>query len=128
MVWIASIPQRVRLGPASASNGTVPERLTGETADAEVSRPRVLVLLAAYNGAQWIREQLESILRQEGVDTRITVRDDGSTDGTPAEVGHFAGDDRVRMSCATVPSGSAAQNFFALMRENAAEDFDFVAL
>ncbi len=126
--------ERVRLRPAAATNRAVPEvtgrleRRTAEMADAEVSGPRVLVLLAAYNGAPWIPEQLESILRQEGVDTRIAVRDDGSTDGTPEEVGRFAGGDRVRVSRATVPSGSAAQNFFALMRENAAEDFDFVAL
>lgn len=29
--------------------------------------PRVAVLLAAYNGMQWIEEQVDSILNQQGV-------------------------------------------------------------
>ena len=127
------MPKPVRSRPAPASNGAVPEvtgrlqRPTVEMTDAELSRPRVLVLLAAYNGAPWIREQLGSILTQEGVDTRIAVRDDGSTDGTPAEVGRFTEEGRVRISAPGAPTGSAAQNFLALIRENPADEFDFVA-
>jgi rhamnosyltransferase len=91
------------------------------------ARPRILVLLAAFNGARWIREQLESILNQDGVDIRIVVRDDGSTDATRAEVG-LLDDERVSLSPPVAPGGSAAQNFFALIRENAADGFDFVGL
>ena len=92
------------------------------------ARPRILILLAAFNGARWIREQLDSILTQDGVDVRIIVRDDGSTDGTRAEVGRLLEDERVTLLPPASPGGSAAQNFFALIRENAADDFDFVAL
>ncbi len=42
----------------------------------------VQVLLSSYNGEKFIREQLDSILAQEGVNIRILVRDDGSADGT----------------------------------------------
>ncbi len=44
----------------------------------------VQVLLAAYNGEKYLRQQLKSILGQRGVSVRILVRDDGSTDGTAA--------------------------------------------
>lgn len=44
----------------------------------------VLVLMSTYNGEKYLREQIESILAQEGVDVRLLVRDDGSTDTTPS--------------------------------------------
>lgn len=40
------------------------------------------ILLASYNGEQYIKEQLDSILNQTCQDFRILVRDDGSTDKT----------------------------------------------
>jgi glycosyltransferase involved in cell wall biosynthesis len=42
----------------------------------------VTVLLATYNGARWLPEQLDSLLGQTGVRLHVLVRDDGSTDGT----------------------------------------------
>jgi len=93
-----------------------------------VVRPKVLVLLAAFNGAAWIREQIESILAQEGVDVRIVVRDDGSTDATRLELGRLLAEDaRITMAPSSNPTGSAAQNFLALIRENAVDEFDFIA-
>ncbi len=46
-------------------------------------RKRISVCLASYNGADVIREQLESILQQLSPTDEIIVSDDGSTDGTP---------------------------------------------
>ncbi|HBN14018.1 MAG TPA: glycosyl transferase, partial [Pseudohongiella sp.] len=43
---------------------------------------RVAVLLAAYNGMQWLPEQLDSILSQVGVDVTVYVSTDRSSDGT----------------------------------------------
>ncbi len=43
---------------------------------------RVEVIISTYNGAEYLEEQIASILNQENVDTHITVRDDGSTDST----------------------------------------------
>ena len=50
----------------------------------DIESPSIDVLLAAYNGARYLRPQIESILGQEGVSFRILVRDDGSADETPA--------------------------------------------
>ena len=90
-------------------------------------RPKVLVLLATCNGSQWIREQMESILAQEGVDTRIAIRDDCSMDSTRWELARFAGDERIGINAAGTSSGSAARNFLALIGENPAGAADFVA-
>lgn len=53
--------------------------------------PPIHVLLATYNGAAHLPEQLESLAGQEGVDWRLLWRDDGSTDGTVAILEEFAG-------------------------------------
>lgn len=44
----------------------------------------VSVVLATYNGEKYLREQLDSLLCQKGVQIKILVRDDGSSDGTTA--------------------------------------------
>ena len=43
---------------------------------------RVAVLMSTYNGEKYLREQMDSLLRQTGVSVELFVRDDGSTDGT----------------------------------------------
>ena len=43
-----------------------------------------LVILSAYNGEQYIEKQILSILDQVGVNVKILIRDDGSTDNTLA--------------------------------------------
>lgn len=42
----------------------------------------VTVVLATYNGEKYLKEQLDSLVRQRGVAVNILVRDDGSKDGT----------------------------------------------
>lgn len=43
---------------------------------------KIVVLMSTYNGEEYLREQLESIFSQEGVEVTAIVRDDGSTDQT----------------------------------------------
>jgi rhamnosyltransferase len=94
----------------------------------ETFRPKVLVLLASYNGAKWIGAQLDTILAQEGVDVRIIIRDDRSSDTTIEEVGRFAAETRINLLTSDKPSGSASRNFFALIHEHSSKEYDFVAL
>lgn len=51
---------------------------------------RVDILLATYNGAAFLKEQLESVLAQTHQDWHILARDDGSSDGTPAILDDYA--------------------------------------
>ena len=83
-----------------------------------MTRPAVAVLLATYNGAAHLREQVDSILGQEGVDVRLVVSDDGSTDGTAALLAELAErDERVTLLPQLPPSGGAAPNFYRLLRD-----------
>lgn len=43
---------------------------------------KVAILLSSYNGADYIEEQIESILKQDYTDFDLIIRDDGSTDNT----------------------------------------------
>ena len=42
----------------------------------------IVVLMSTYNGEKYLKVQIDSILAQQGVDTKLMVRDDGSTDST----------------------------------------------
>lgn len=91
--------------------------------------PRVLVLLASYNGAPWLSEQVESILAQRGVEVSILIGDDLSKDVTRSLVQEKWGNDaRVALHAWGRPSGSAGANFRRLYRFADPAEFDFVAL
>ena len=51
---------------------------------------KLIVLLSAYNGETYIREQLDSLLAQTLRNVDILVRDDGSTDGTREILAKYA--------------------------------------
>jgi glycosyltransferase involved in cell wall biosynthesis len=57
-------------------------------------RPRVSVIIPAFNAERYIRDTLESVLAQTYPDVEVIVVDDGSTDGTAACVRAYG--DRVR--------------------------------
>ncbi len=43
---------------------------------------KILILISTYNGEKYLKEQIESLLKQKDVEISILVRDDGSTDNT----------------------------------------------
>lgn len=43
---------------------------------------KINVLMSTYNGQKYLLEQLDSIIKQDNCEVEITVRDDGSSDGT----------------------------------------------
>ena len=49
----------------------------------------VVVLLSTYNGEKYIREQINSILCQEGIDFKLLIRDDGSSDSTVSIINEY---------------------------------------
>jgi rhamnosyltransferase len=83
--------------------------------------------MAAFNGANWIEEQTDSILSQVRVDVDLIISDDASTDGTLARLHKYVGEPRVRVVANPKSSGSAGQNFLSLIRRFSAERYDFVA-
>ena len=43
---------------------------------------KVQVLMSTYNGEKYLKEQIDSIIKQEDVELEILVRDDGSRDSS----------------------------------------------
>jgi rhamnosyltransferase len=93
-----------------------------------VEHPKVAVLLAAYNGMQWIEEQLVSILGQLSVDVTLHISIDPSTDGTEAWCKAYAAE---HPAVVVLPDanrfGGASRNFFRLIRDVDFDGYDFVA-
>jgi hypothetical protein len=48
------------------------------------------IIMAAYKGAKYVAQQIDSILAQTCTDWRLLIRDDGSTDGTVAICQQYA--------------------------------------
>lgn len=92
-------------------------------------RPRVAVLLAAWNGVDWLSEQVNSILGQAGVDVEIFISVDSSTDGTEDLACSIAeSHTNVHVLPLGFRFGGAAPNFFRLFRDVDIDSFDCVAL
>jgi len=93
-----------------------------------IKHPRVAVLLAAYNGIQWIEEQLTSILEQSAVDVTVYISIDPSTDGTEEWCAAYAAEHRQVVVLPDAGSfGGASRNFFRLIRDVDFVSFDFIA-
>nr|WP_314527744.1 glycosyltransferase [uncultured Pseudomonas sp.] len=89
-------------------------------------KPNYLVMLAAYNGMEWISEQVKSILGQEGVTVTLLISVDGSNDGTEQWVTDLAETDpRVKFVSHGERFGGAARNFFRLVKDAPLDGFDF---
>ena len=74
-------------------------------------RPQVLVALSVKDGEEFFARAVESVLGQTGVDLRLEIYDNGSTDGTLALAdGYAAADPRV-----TVIRNPPGLNYFCSM-------------
>lgn len=79
-----------------------------------IDLPRVAILLATYNGRQWIEQQIDSIFAQQGVAWTLVIADDGSVDGTREFLESVAAShDNIVLLPPAPPSGSSAANFSA---------------
>lgn len=95
----------------------------------KVNNPKILVLLAAFNGRQWIAEQVESILSQQGVDVTIVISVDSSSDGTEDLVSELSYKNaKVIFLPHGFRFGGAASNFYRLIRDVNFSEFDYIAL
>lgn len=91
--------------------------------------PKMVVCLAAYNGMQYLQQQVDSILGQQGVVIRLVVSVDQSTDGTKEWFeALMQSDPRVILLPYGERFGGAAPNFFRLLRDADFSDCVGVAL
>jgi glycosyltransferase involved in cell wall biosynthesis len=55
-----------------------------------VTTPLVSVALATWNGARYLRQQLDSVYAQTWPNLEVVATDDASTDGTAAILQEYA--------------------------------------
>ena len=82
-------------------------------------QPNVQILLATYNGARFIREQLDSLFNQTYQNFTILIRDDGSTDNTMQIVKEYEQKYPSKIECVAdnKKNVGATQNFGILMQQ-----------
>ena len=85
--------------------------------------PEIDILMAAYNGEEFIAEQIDSILNQTFQDFRLLIRDDGSSDNTPAIIEEYAQKypDKIYTVHDDVVCRNPYKNFMELLRHAKAD-------
>ena len=83
------------------------------------SNLRICVLMATFNGASHLREQMDSILNQEGPEFSIYVSDDGSTDSTLQILQEFANKfpSKIHLFVSQSKARGACANFLSLLQK-----------
>lgn len=76
----------------------------------------IAILLCTYNGAAYLREQLDSFIAQTHRHWCLWVSDDGSTDGTLQILEDYQRQLGQRMTVLEGPGKGFAQNFISLIR------------
>ena len=89
---------------------------------------KVAVLMATFNGIDWIAEQVDSILNQSDVNLTLYISDDCSSDGTYDYLQEL---EKGRINVILVRNnrrlGSAGKNFYRLIQYVDASSFDYIA-
>lgn len=79
-------------------------------------KKNVLILMSTYNGEKYLKEQIDSILKQIDVNVSILVRDDGSKDNTQKILNEYQ--EKGQLNWYAGKNIGPAQSFFDLI-ENA---------
>ena len=90
--------------------------------------PRILVLMATFNGQSYLAEQLDSILCQEGVDVTLRISDDCSTDNTFRILETYASEHANIEIIYNTQNKGALRNFMDLVYDAPADEYDYFAI
>ena len=60
--------------------------------------PEITILMPVRNGEKYIKESIDSILKQTFTDFELLIMDDGSTDRTVERIERYT-DERIRFNC-----------------------------
>lgn len=86
---------------------------------------KVAILMSTYNGEKYLREQIDSILFQKGVEVTLYIRDDGSSDGTIDIVKKYA--QKYQNIIWTIGKNVGVGNSFMQLIYDCPDDFDYYA-
>lgn len=83
----------------------------------------ITVLMSTYNGQKYLKEQIDSILSQEGVSLKLVIRDDGSNDNTISIIKEY----QLSYNCIEIIHGEtnkgACQSFLSLITADFRSDY-----
>ena len=80
------------------------------------------ILMATYNGAKYIGEQIDSLVNQSYQNWSLLIHDDGSTDDTLLVIRKMMeGESRIKLIEDGVASAGAASNFLHLLKYTTAD-------
>ena len=88
-----------------------------------MDKMKVQILMSTYNGERFLREQIESLLRQSWKNVEILIRDDGSKDGTREILNEYS-DKYENIQVYLESNLGVAGSFFELLKKS---DADYVA-
>ncbi|WP_251575620.1 glycosyltransferase family 2 protein [Limosilactobacillus agrestimuris] len=82
---------------------------------------KVTVLMSTYNGERYLRQQIETILKQQGIQVQLLVRDDGSTDRTLSILNEYQ--DNTQLHYYSGPNLKTARSFMQLIFDSPKSDY-----
>ena len=97
--------------------------------EVKIPAPKVAILMASYNGTLYIKEQIESILKQRRVEVHLFISIDLSTDDTHEICNRYEQKNhKITVLKYGERFGGAGRNFYRLIRDVSFSNYDFVAL
>ena len=85
----------------------------------------IAILMATYNGERYVKEQLDSLVRQDNDQWTLFIHDDGSSDSTPQILRQYADSHANIHVLDYSPQGGAMKNFFSLLQRVEADYYMF---
>lgn len=81
---------------------------------------QTIIILASFNGASFLGEQLDSLIAQTDTNWSLLIRDDGSSDGTLEILQDYSKkDERIHLLPGDIGSVSSARGNFAILLDMA---------
>jgi glycosyltransferase involved in cell wall biosynthesis len=95
----------------------------------KLAKSKLILVLASYNGARFIEDQIRSIQGQTFKDWTLLIRDDGSSDDTVDRIRSLAQtDNRITLLIDELGNLGVTQNFARLMQAALDGGADYVAM
>ena len=91
-------------------------------------KPKILILLALYNGEKYIYDQIESILEQKNVDISLLISDNNSTDNSLQIINEFKDEKKIKVIKNKKTKGFAKNFFFLIKNVSNVNSYDYFAI
>lgn len=91
----------------------------------KIDEAKVAILLATYNGEKYVEEQIESLMTQKGIETKLYIHDDLSTDNTMSIVEKMSSKYPNRITLINSTQNLGVVKSYQFLLDNVEADFYF---